>query len=589
MQKVTDFLERNVQWLVLGLAGLVLLLMVWLFVLTPPVTVEADGKKLTPGEIDAATARGPVQQIRQKIAYPGDIPPELKVQDYGLAFNQAFAPQQLAYDTLNPWSFPRQPGARPIGDRGPELAGSTTAKPTTLPTAVAATWSAGSNGRSVVLLPDPKARRRRNDDVNVQPVDMIEVDKDWVTQAFEIDVEKLADSFKAAFGDFEDLPPSVYDTSIVHVELVREEKLENGSWGKRTVVKPLAIHEVPPFPTELNDIHRSLEYNVWAQANPQLITTPPFYQVAETGGDPWMEPGSEVSSVVAPTSPVPRSPAYPRGGYPAYPGVPGGAGGFNPGGRGRGPAYPGGLGYPPGYGQPQPGRRGSGNRAPNYAMQDAGRSFNPGGTSGRGSSPGYPPVYPGMMPPGYSSGGYGGYSAGTSAGAGGFNVLNVTEPIRVWAHDDTVEAGKTYRYAIHYYLRNPLFQTFNIAAKKELSEQYAIKSELSRWSSQVRITPKVNFFLAGVGKDNAKFEVFTWTKGTWKKKVITRSPGDLIPDTTWTVVDQRKDGNETYVLLMGQGGQIVRRNFSEDRKSNLYLDLNTQVEAAKGATAAAGQ
>ena len=31
-----------------------------------------------------------------------------------------------------------------------------------------------------------------------------------------------------------------------------------------------------------------------AQATPALITTPPFYQVAETGGDPWMEPGSEV-------------------------------------------------------------------------------------------------------------------------------------------------------------------------------------------------------------------------------------------------------------------------------------------------------
>ena len=70
---------------------------------------------------------------------------------------------------------------------------------------------------------------------------------------------------------------------------------------------------------------------------------------------------------------------------------------------------------------------------------------------------------------------------------------------------------------------------------------------------------------------------------------ITRSPGDLIPDTTWTVVDQRKDGNENYVLLMGQGGQIQRRNFSDDRKSNLYQDLKGQVEAAKGATAAAGQ
>src|SRR5688500_3252478 len=136
MQKVTDFLERNVQWLVLGLAGIVRLLMVWMFVLQPPVTGEADGKKLTPGEIDAATARGPVQQFRQKIASGGEPPEGLVVQDYSVAFNQAFAPQQLEYVILNQATFPRQPGARPLGTDGAIVAGEKTEKPTTLPTAV---------------------------------------------------------------------------------------------------------------------------------------------------------------------------------------------------------------------------------------------------------------------------------------------------------------------------------------------------------------------------------------------------------------------------------------------------------------------
>ena len=157
----------------------------------------------------------------------------------------------------------------------------------------------------------------------------------------------------------------------------------------------------------------------------------------------------------------------------------------------------------------------------------------------------------------------------------------------MWAHDDTVEAGKTYRYAIFYYIRNPLWQTFNVAKDKELSSIYALKSELSDWSDPVKITPKVNFFLAGVGKDKVKFEVFQWQNGTWKKKTIERAPGDLIADTTWTLVDVRKEGNDNYVLLVNQGGQILRRDFATDRKTPLYQQLNGEAENGKAATAAA--
>ena len=55
MQKVLDFLEKNVQWLVLGMAGVVFLLMVWMYVLSAPVTVEAGGQKLAPGEIEVSS------------------------------------------------------------------------------------------------------------------------------------------------------------------------------------------------------------------------------------------------------------------------------------------------------------------------------------------------------------------------------------------------------------------------------------------------------------------------------------------------------------------------------------------------------
>ena len=66
MEKVTAFLEKNVQWLVLGLAGVVFLLMTWMYVVQAPVKVPVAGKELTPGEIDAATVSGPVNDYKRK-------------------------------------------------------------------------------------------------------------------------------------------------------------------------------------------------------------------------------------------------------------------------------------------------------------------------------------------------------------------------------------------------------------------------------------------------------------------------------------------------------------------------------------------
>ena len=103
----------------------------------------------------------------------------------------------------------------------------------------------------------------------------------------------------------------------------------------------------------------------------------------------------------------------------------------------------------------------------------------------------------------------------------------------------------------------------------------------------MKVTPKVALFLAGVTKEKAKFELFTWQNGNWKKKTVEKGPGDLIPDTTWTVVDLRRDSGDNYVLLVNQGGQIQRRDVGTDRKSPLYQDLSNQAESNKGATASA--
>src|SRR5688500_17490345 len=74
MQKLVNFLEKNVQWVVLGLAGVFLLYMVWSYVLTPPVTVKIANRTLRPGEVADAILEGPIERIRGEVART-DLPP----------------------------------------------------------------------------------------------------------------------------------------------------------------------------------------------------------------------------------------------------------------------------------------------------------------------------------------------------------------------------------------------------------------------------------------------------------------------------------------------------------------------------------
>ena len=64
------------------------------------------------------------------------------------------------------------------------------------------------------------------------------------------------------------------------------------------------------------------------------------------------------------------------------------------------------------------------------------------------------------------------------------------------------------------------------------------------------------------------------------------APGDLIPNTTWTLVDIRKEGNDAYLLLMNQGGQMIRRDRQNDQKNPEYQRLRGEADNSK-ATAAA--
>src|SRR5207237_8624188 len=107
----------------------------------------------------------------------------------------------------------------------------------------------------------------------------------------------------------------------------------------RVSIKPLAMNEQPEFASD-GDMQKSLEYDQWLREHGEVVIHPPFYQVAEGKGDPWVMPGTEVAAVAAPAAPAAgvnpamrQPPRMPYGGYGGY-GTPPGHGRRRAGGRG---------------------------------------------------------------------------------------------------------------------------------------------------------------------------------------------------------------------------------------------------------------
>jgi hypothetical protein len=160
-----------------------------------------------------------------------------------------------------------------------------------------------------------------------------------------------------------------------------------------------------------------------------------------------------------------------------------------------------------------------------------------------------------------------------------------------WLHDETVQAGKTYRYSVRYAIKNPIFATANVSVDPKLAEVFALTSPVAPWSESVTIRQLTRFFIAGnwaPGSNTVRFEVFTWAQGGWTSKVFGASPGDQIgaPDATtdfstgWTVVDLRSDlrnPGDTYILVLDPAGNVVRRDFRSDQANPELQKLRTEV------------
>src|SRR5688572_25935569 len=109
MQKQVNFFEQHVQWFALGLGGLFLALMVFKYVLSPPVKVDVAGQTLGPGEVDPLTLNGPVTTLKREIDRR-EIP-AIPQRDYVQAFVAAIEGSSTeAVAQLSPMQIGSVPG-----------------------------------------------------------------------------------------------------------------------------------------------------------------------------------------------------------------------------------------------------------------------------------------------------------------------------------------------------------------------------------------------------------------------------------------------------------------------------------------------
>lgn len=111
------------------------------------------------------------------------------------------------------------------------------------------------------------------------------------------------------------------------------------------------------------------------------------------------------------------------------------------------------------------------------------------------------------------------------------DLASMREPLVIWAHDDTVELNKSYRYRMRLGVFNPIAGTDQFYEKdQELKNKVVLWSRFSDVTESVSI-PGMMYFFPNDAKETAKIvtvQVARYVLGYWYSKNFTVQPGEVI-------------------------------------------------------------
>jgi hypothetical protein len=618
MKKYLPLLEKNVQWVAIAIGVGFLLYMVYANVIAPPMHVNVNGEQLTPARVETYITEQAVNELEQKVKEdPRRVPPELNTKP---KFVDVFPPVQQV-PAIASSAFPNlavaiedktikeQNPNNPQNQGQPNVAGQVVAA---LPAAPAPINLRIEARRASVNLAPPA---NPNNPAAAPPQQLADID--YVSVAFDIPIKDIAGEFRKT------KIPAALTTSFLEVQLIRQEKDDQGNWGGEKVVEKLKNSDQPaaPDPKNRNAIQG---YIAWAEQNQPSVLQPKFYEIVK--GDQWVLPGTQPVNVNTSTgqwAPRPANEGDIRPGFdPAIPPpdmtraekqakykfdvekrrreqaeknrnkpqpTPGGGRGGMPGGPGGGRGgMPGGGGMEGGFDNtaPAPGSLG----IVTFQVGAAGEGY-PGGRPPMPGMPGMPGAYPGEFDPGMMPQQGGVQQGPVPCPTSSFDPRVLTiDPVTGWGHDDTVRPGKTYRYKVRYTVKNPVYGAKGIANPPALADGFNIASADSAWTDEVSIGERAYYYVVRtiVSNGSAEFEVYTFGQGKWNVSKFIAFAGDAIGgkkdevdySTGYTVVDVRSERNDQVVVLADAEGNLKRRSLRTDSSDQQRDKLKQQIAAA---------
>jgi hypothetical protein len=554
MNKYTELLEKHVQWVALAIGGIWLLFMVYKYVLVADSsTVEIGGQPQSANRIDQFIRDTKAYPLRDKLNQPGKLPD--KVEEY-----EKRIVEQLAIPI--PDQFKDTYVRLPVGTVPGGPTGITPPPPPPKPIVALPDLAAPENidftmGRSTIALQAPPGVLPANPAGGGGAVNGVPTLVPWVTVAATVPMKKLGEEFNKKITS----PlPVLHQTTLLKVEMERQELLPNGQWSKSVAIPSINFgamaNPIPAWPAG-NDRALQMQFATAVAPAQPAIAEPTFYTIVK--GDVWHAPGQTVP--VAPgANPAPPPEAPPVVAPPTTPR----------------PTIPGGGTRPPPVRPPSgPPRRGGGERGDATPKLPAGtvayaQVFNepppptmttPGapGMPGAGQQtavPAAPPAnQPGQVP------------------TAQFDPANANE-FPIWVHDVTAEPGKTYRYHLRYTMKSPVFGANAACNPQNLGNTFALVSPWTDWTKPVSIPNTTIFFAVNAPKlvnevKYVEFAVFTWTVNGLVPSTVKAVPGDMIDDKIKiSVVDIRDGGNN--IILMDENGTITSKSVDADKSSPEY-------------------
>ena len=136
------------------------------------------------------------------------------------------------------------------------------------------------------------------------------------------------------------------------------------------------------------------------------------------------------------------------------------------------------------------------------------------------------------------------------------DFTRLREPLTFWAHDDTIEGGKSYRYRIRLGVFNPIAGTNSFKEEDGgLKNKIVLWSEFSDVERIVKVPEKLYFFPRDV-KDTARIvtvDVARYKLGYWYIKDFVVKPGEDIGK----VIDFEPEVEETRRIIMPMAPRTI--------------------------------